>query len=154
VSFILHSFVSTDPHVSLNLSRSRYLVSDDYTQTPLIDLSPCKGLEEVGLSLLHLRQPDHWIEEILQTVTSNRVRKITLNADFPFFVSNVNPRIDIHSWYGLDAMFLTMANRLDGTGEKLEVVFKALAPNVVGEFNPGWFLERCRTKVIVSFGCI
>lgn len=50
-----------------------------------------------------------------------------------------------------------MANLLDGTGEKLEVVFNALAPVVPGEFkpvDPGRFLERCRTKATVTFGYI
>jgi hypothetical protein len=117
-------------------------------------LSPFKGLEEVGLSLVHLRQPNHWIETILRTVTSNRVRKIILDADIPTIASNVHSVIDFRSWVRLDAVLLAMANNLDGTDEKLEVVFNALASEVPGMFSPvdpGRFLERCRTKATVRF---
>ena len=48
----------------------------------------------------------------------------------------------------MDAIFLTMANKLDGTGEKLEVIFR----NVPGWFDPvniECLLEMCRTKATV-----
>ena len=129
--------------------------TDDTSETPLIDLSPFKGLEEVGLSLIHLRKPSRWIEQILRTITSTRVRKITFDADFPCSAAEIDSGIDLPSWTCLDAMFLTMANRLDGTGEKLEIVFNALNSNVIVEFRPlvpGRFLEKCRTKATVRFG--
>jgi hypothetical protein len=47
-----------------------------------------------------------------------------------------------------------MANALDPTGERLELVFIALPSNDPAEFDPvdpGRFLERCRTKAIVRF---
>lgn len=112
----------------------------------------------MGLSLIHIRQPNRWIGEILRTITSNRVRRIIFDADFPSTATEIDSRIDLHSWSRLDAMFLTMANKLDGTDEKLEVVFNALVPNAAaGEFNPvdpGRFLERCRTKATVRFESI
>ena len=106
------------------------------------------------LSLIQLRQPSHWIEPILQTVTSTRVRKITFEADFPTTVADIDSGINISSWSRLDAVFLRMANALEQTNQKLELVFKVLTPDVLGELNPidpGRFLEGCRTKAIVRF---
>lgn len=126
--------------------------SDDISQTPLIDLSPCKGLEEMRLSLIQLRHPSHWIEPILQTVTSNRVRKITFETDFPIPVTEIDSGINVQSWSRLDAIFLRMANALDSTDTKLELVFNALAPNALGGHNsvdPGRFLKGCRSKATV-----
>jgi hypothetical protein len=106
------------------------------------------------LSLIQLRRPSHWIEPILQTVTSNQVRKIVFNADFPSTTADIYSGINISSWSALDAMFLGMANALCPTDGRLELVFNALAPEVLGEFNPvypGRFLESCRTKAMVRF---
>jgi hypothetical protein len=128
--------------------------TDDTSETPLIDLSPFKSLEEVTLSLVHLRKPSHWIEKILRTATSIRIRKVTFDADFPSISTELDSGINIRAWAGLDALFLKMADKLDGTGEKLEIVFNALAPNVFGEFRtvvPGRFLEKCRAKATVRF---
>ena len=72
--------------------------------------------------------------------------------DSPSIASDFHSKIDLRSWSSLDAMFLTMANALDGTNEKLEVVFNALVPEVAGEFkpvDPGGFLEMCQTKATV-----
>jgi hypothetical protein len=136
-------------------SHTIHTSSDDISQTPLIDLSPCKSLEEMRLSLIQLRQPSHWIEPILQTVTSTHVRKITFETDFPMITADIDSGINIPSWSRLDAIFLRMANMLDPTNEKLELVFNALVPDVPGEeldpVDPGRFLERCRTKAIVRF---
>ena len=129
-------------------------LSDDISQTPLIDLSPCKGLEEMQLSLIQLRQPSHWIEPILQTVTSTHVRKITFEADLPMAAAEVDSGINIPSWSRLDAIFLRMANALKPTDEKLELVFSALMMNDFGEHNPAGparFLEKCRAKAIIRF---
>jgi len=139
--------------VSPEFLRIRYLL-DDISQTPLIDLSPCKGLEEMRLSLIQLRQPSHWIEPILQTVTSAHVRKITFETDFPIAATDIDSGINISSWSRLDAIFLRMADTLDQTGEKLELIFNALAPNTLGELSsvdPGRFLEKCRAKATVRF---
>lgn len=106
------------------------------------------------LSLIQLRQPSHWLEPILQTVTSSLVHKITFETDFPMTATEIDSGINLQSWSRLDAIFLRMANTLDHTGQKLEIVFNALIPNVLGELNPvdpGRFLERCRTKAIVRF---
>lgn len=106
------------------------------------------------LSLIQLRQPSHWIEPILLTVTSTRVHKITFETDFPTAATEIDSGVNIQSWSRLDAIFLRMANTLEQTGQKLELVFNALAPNAPGEFNPidpGRFLEGCRTKAIVRF---
>jgi len=127
---------------------------DDISQIPLIDLSPCKHLEEMRLSLIQLRQPSHWIEPILQTVTSPRVRKITFETDFPATPADIVLGINLESWSGLDTVFLRMANALDPIGQELELVFNALAPNISqesGSVYPGRFLEGCRTKAIVRF---
>ena len=127
---------------------------DEISQTPLIDLSPCKGLEEIELSLIQLRQPSHWLEPILQTVTSTRVKKITFDTDFPSAAADIDSAIDVHSWSRLDVMFLKMAHMLDPADGKLELVFNAMAPNALREFepvDPGRFLEWCRTKAVVGF---
>jgi len=127
---------------------------DDISQTPLIDLSPCKGLEEMRLSLIQLRQPSHWIEPILQTVTSTHVRKITFETDFSIPPTDIDSGINISSWSRLDTIFLRMANALDPTGNKLELIFNTLTPNATGEpnpVNPGRFLEACRAKATVRF---
>lgn len=103
------------------------------------------------LSLFHLRQPSHWIEPILQTVTSNRVRKITFDTDFPTSATNMDTVINLESWTGLDTTFSRMADALDSVDDKLELVFHALAPKVEesNPVDPGRFLEGCRTKAIV-----
>lgn len=127
---------------------------DDISETPLIDLSPCGGLEEMRLSLTQLRQPSHWIEPILRTVTSTRVRKITFDTDFPTAATDLETVVNLQSWSTLDATFLRMARALDPIDEKLEVVFRALAgkpPVDPKPVDPGRFLEGCRTKVSVSF---
>jgi hypothetical protein len=129
---------------------------DDTSETPLIDLAPLKGLEEIGLSLIYLKQPNHWIEAILQTVTSTRVRKITFDTDFPSAAADIGSTINLNlrSWSSLDLMFLKMASRLSGAEEKLEVVFNAVETDDPEVFNPvavGRFLERCRTKATVRF---
>ena len=106
------------------------------------------------LSLVRLSRPSRWIEPILQTVTSPRVRKITFIADSPSTTADINSEIDIHSWSRLDAMFLRMANLLCPTDGRLELVFDALVPEIFGDFNPiypGRFLEECRTKAMVRF---
>lgn len=144
------SFISVDRSVKVHVSSP----SDDTSQAPLIDLSSFKGLEEVGLSLIRIRRPNQWIGAILQTVVSKRLRKITFDLDFPCDPPEIDSEIDLDRWSGLDAMFLTMAGMLDGTGEKLEIVFNALASNVDGELKPvepGRFLERCRAKAAVRF---
>jgi len=130
--------------------------SDDTSETPLIDLAPLKGLEEIGLSLIYLKQPNHWIEAILQTVTSTRVRKITFDTDIPSAAADIGSTINLNlrSWVSLDIMFLKMASRLSGAEEKLEVVFNAVETDDPEVFNPvavGRFLERCRTKATVRF---
>lgn len=127
---------------------------DDISETPLIDLSPCGGLEEMRLSLIQLRQPSHWIEPILRTVTSTRVRKITFDTDFPTAATDLETVINLPSWSTLDATFLRMARALDPIDEKLEVVFHALTrkpPVDPKPVDPGRFLEGCRTKATVSF---
>lgn len=127
---------------------------DDISETPLIDLSPCGGLEEMRLSLIQLRQPSHWIEPILRTVTSTRVRKITFDTDFPTASTDLETVINLQSWSTLDATFLRMADALDPIDEKLEVVFHALTrkpPADPKPVDPGRFLEGCRTKATVSF---
>lgn len=126
---------------------------DDISQIPLVDLSPCKGIEEMELSMIQLRCPSHWIEPILQTVTSTQVRKITFDADHPSTAEDIDYGIDVHAWSELDQRFLKMAKALGPDGG-LELVFNALAPNRFGEFNPvdpGRFLEECRTKAVVRF---
>ena len=128
--------------------------SDDYSQTPLIDLSSCKDLVEIHLSLIQLRRPSHWIEPILQTVTSTQVRKIVFDADFPSQTTEIPSGINISSWSTLDEIFLGMADALCPSDRRLELVFNALVPEVLGEFNPvypGRFLESCRTKAMVRF---
>lgn len=104
------------------------------------------------LSLIQLRQPSHWVEPILQTITSPRVCKITFETDFPIPATDVDSGINIPSWSSLDAIFLRMADTLGSTDQKLELTFKALVPKVFGESNPvdpGRFLEQCRSKVAV-----
>jgi len=133
--------------------RVRYL-SDDISQLPLIDLSPCKRLEEIRLSLIQLRQPSLWIEPILRTVTSARIHKITFETDFPTKATYIDSGINLESWSRLDTVFLGIAHALDSTDQKLELVFKALVPDALEEFNPvdlGRFLEGCRTKAVVRF---
>jgi hypothetical protein len=133
--------------------RIRYL-SDDVSQIPLIDLSPCKHLEEIRLSLIQLRQPSHWIEPILQTVTSAHVNKITFEADFPTVTVDIPSGVNLQSWSELDMVFLKMANTLDSTNQKLELVFKALAPSALeesGRVDLGRFLEECRARAVVKF---
>lgn len=106
------------------------------------------------LSLIQLRQPSHWIEPILQTVTSTRVRKITFDTDFPTSATDIDSVINLESWSRLEATFLRMAHALDSADDKLELLFHALAPKVVEEskpVDPGRFLEACRTKAIVGF---
>ena len=128
--------------------------SDDITQTPLIDLSPCKNLEEIRLSLIQLRQPSHWIEPILLTITSTRVRKITFETDLSITAADIDSGINVLSWSRIDRIFLRMADTLDQTNEKLELVFNAMTPDVLGKsnpVNPGRFLEACRTKAVVRF---
>lgn len=125
---------------------------DATSPTPLIDLSPFEGLEEVGLCLTRLRRPDDSIEKILRTVTSIRVRKIILNTN----LSPTTPCIEIKllSWSRLDTLFLKLANTLDGADEKLEIVFNIFVPNFLGQPSPvelGRFLGRCRTKATVRF---
>lgn len=105
------------------------------------------------LGLIQLRFPSHWIEPILQTVTSTRVRKITFDADHPSIAEDIDYEIDVHAWSGLDQIFLKMAKALGPDGG-LELVFNALVANDFGEFHPvdpGRFLEECRTKAIVRF---
>ena len=128
--------------------------ADDISEAPLIDLSPCRGLEEMRLSLIQLRQPSHWIEPILQTVTSARIRKITFDTDFPTGATDLESVVNLQSWSRLDAAFLGMAHALDPIDEKLELVFHALAqkvPEDPGTVVPGRFLEGCRTKAAVTF---
>lgn len=106
------------------------------------------------LSLIQLRQPSHWIAPIFQTVTSNRVRKITFDTDFPTAATDIDTVINLQSWSELDAMFLRMAHALDPIDEKLELVFHALASRAVDDsksVDPGRFLEGCRTKATVNF---
>lgn len=132
-----------------------FSIPDDISQTPLVDLSPCKGIEEMELSLIQLRYPSHWIEPILQTVTSTRVRKITFDADHPTIAEDIDYGIDLHTWSELDQRFLEMAKALGPDGG-LELVFNALVKNPYGESNPvdpGRFLEECRTKAVVRFEC-
>ena len=150
------SFTPVVPSTAFKILLSRS-IPDDTSQTPLIDLSPFKVLEVLVLSLVHLRQPNHWIEAILRTITSNRFRKVVFDADFPSLASDLDSWIDFRSWSRLDSLFLKMATALDGTGQKLEVVFNALLPMVPGEFlpvDPGRFLEKCQTKATVRFGYI
>lgn len=128
--------------------------SDDISELPLIDLSPCTGIEQLRLSLIQLRQPSHWIEPILQTVTSTRVRKITFDTDFPTTATDIDSVINLESWSRLDSAFLRMAQALDSADDKLELIFHALAPKVFEDskpVNPGRFLEGCRSKAIVGF---
>ena len=106
------------------------------------------------LGLIQLRQPSHWIEPILRTVTSTRVRKITFDIDFPTPATDLEAVINLQSWSTLDATFLRMAHALDPIDEKFEVVFHALArkpPVDPKPVEPGRFLEGCRTKATVSF---
>jgi hypothetical protein len=117
-------------------------------------LSPCTSLEEIQLSLGQLRKPSPWLEPILQTVTSTKVRKITFDTDTPSTAAGIDPEIDVHSWSRLDALFLKMADALGPTDGNLELVFNALVPDDSGEFkpvDPGRFLEWCRTKAVVRF---
>lgn len=123
-------------------------LSDETTETPLIDLSPLEDLEEVTLNLGSLKRPDKWIEGILTTVTSTQVHQITFDADHS---SKIDSSIDLPSWSRLDEIFLAMANKLDGACKKLEVIFNVLAPGESGTVDPGRFLEKCRTKAIVRF---
>lgn len=106
------------------------------------------------LSLIQLRQPSHWIEPILQTVTSTRVRKITFDTDFPTSSTDLDSVINLQSWSRLDATFLRMAHALDSADDKLELVFHALTPKLLEEptpVDPGRFLEGCRAKAVVGF---
>lgn len=139
----------------LCLRHLKFLTSpDNSSTTPLVDLSPCTGLVEIQLSIVQLRRPSHWIEPILRTVTSTRVRKITFNTDSPSSTADIDVGIDTSSWSKLDAMFLRMADALCPTDGRLELVFNALIPGVLGNFNPvypGRFLEECRTKAMVRF---
>lgn len=138
--------VSSGPYVLIRI--------DNISQTPLVDLSPCQGLAEMQLSLIQLRRPSHWIEPILQTVTSTRVRRITFDTDFPSTTADIDSGIDILSWSRLDTIFMNMADVLCQADGRLELVFNALVPEVLGKFNPvypGRFLEGCRTKATVRF---
>lgn len=105
------------------------------------------------LSLIQLRQPSHWIEPILQTVTSNHIHKITFETDFHISAADIDSGINIQSWSRLDGIFLRMANALDSTDRKLELVFNALpsASETLSPVNPGRFLEACRAKATVRF---
>ena len=119
-----------------------------------LDLSPCKGIEEVKLFLEELWEPDPLIKQILETVTSSRVRKITFNVENIWTTADINTEIIPLSWIALDAIFLKMANTLCPTEGRLEIVFRIQAAQFLGDFNPGypdWFLEGCRTKAVVRF---
>ena len=66
--------------------------------------------------------------------------------------TDIDSGIIHQSWSRLDTIFLRMANALDQTDEKLEIIFKALSSNALVEsdsVDPGRFLEGCRTKATV-----
>lgn len=80
------------------------------------------------------------------------IRKITFDI-LMFVVRDIDSKI-CSAWSRLDRMFLTMANKLDETGGKLEIVFSASVWNDPGKYKPidlGRFLEECRTKATVRF---
>lgn len=106
------------------------------------------------LRCIDLALPDsEEFEGVLQTVTSNRIRKITFNISR---ATHTDPRINPERWSRLDEMFLTMANMLDGPGEKLEIVFDSLmseseVPKESSHADHGWFLMKCRTRASIRF---
>ena len=112
-----------------------------------------EGLEEVELGLTR-----HWdlatMDKILQTISSNCIRKVTFYTRGPFIHTVLNSEIDLPGWSRLDETFLKMANTFDETGKKLEVTFKALVlriPQKINPVEPGQLLERCQAKAIIRF---
>ena len=106
------------------------------------------------IGLLRIEQPHPWIEPVLQTITSTRIRKIIFDTDLPSRPDCINSYIDSYSWSALDAIFLRMANAICPTEGRLELVFNALDARDHSDFNPvypGLFLEGCRTKAMVRF---
>ena len=113
-----------------------------------VDLSPLRELEEVTFNCHTLDLPCRNFKPILDTVTSSSVRKITFEIHDTIRVKD----IDYSYWSDLDAVLLTMAGKLDGTGKKLEIVFEVVRSNFK-LVDPGEFLPKCRTKATVKFCC-
>ena len=120
-------------------------------ETSHVDLSQFEQLEEVELQLSLLNQTTYQAERALKTIVA-QVQKITLNV-IPSHWILPSHQIDVSIWSSLDETLLEMANRLDGTGKKLEVVFCLQRPLMVSEVHKliSLLLKNWKTKPEIKF---
>lgn len=82
----------------------------------------------------HLSEPHHWVEAILQIVTTDRLRKITCHTRFRFELELCSYPNSL-GWSRLNNAFREIANTLEGPDEKPEPVLNPLSATST-KFDP------------------
>ena len=130
----------------------QYLL-DVSDQTPPVDLSPFEHLEELELYISFANWSVDYDERLLQTVSSNRVRKIIFDLGTPNSILHPNwHEIDTSVWSRLDDALLRVAEKT-ATGEKLKIVFRYCYTQPVPEAHHfiTLNLKKCQTEATIDF---